>query len=118
MRAVIYARYSSDQQREASIEDQIRLCKERIAKEGWTLAQVFRDSAMSGATTLRPGYQAMLEAAREGGFDASSPRRSIGFRAIRKMSQRCSNGCNLLASNSSHSAKAKSARSISASRER
>ncbi len=69
MRAAIYARYSSDQQREASIDDQIRLCKEKIAKEGWTLIQVFRDSAMSGATTLRPGYQAMLEAAREAGFD-------------------------------------------------
>ncbi|WP_296711503.1 recombinase family protein [Rhodoblastus sp.] len=69
MRAAIYARYSSDQQREASIEDQIRLCKERITKEGWTLVQVFRDSAMSGATTLRPGYQAMLEAVREAGFD-------------------------------------------------
>ena len=69
MRAVIYARYSSDQQREASIEDQTRLCKERIAKEGWTLVQVYRDSAMSGATTLRPGYQAMLEGAREAGFD-------------------------------------------------
>jgi site-specific DNA recombinase len=69
MRAVIYARYSSDQQREASIEDQVRLCKDRIDKEGWTLVQVFRDSAMSGATTLRPGYQAMLEGAREAGFD-------------------------------------------------
>ena len=69
MRAVIYARYSSDQQREASIEDQTRLCKERIAKEGWTLVQVYRNSAMSGATTLRPGYQAMLEGAREAGFD-------------------------------------------------
>lgn len=69
MRVSIYARYSSDLQRAASIEDQIRLCKERIAKEGWTLVQVFRDSAMSGATTLRPGYQAMLESVREGGFD-------------------------------------------------
>jgi DNA invertase Pin-like site-specific DNA recombinase len=69
MRAVVYARYSSDLQSEASIIDQIRLCKERIAKEGWTLTQVFRDSAMSGATTLRPGYQAMLEGAREAGFD-------------------------------------------------
>ncbi len=69
MRAVIYARYSSDLQSAASIEDQIRVCKERIAKEGWTLVQVFRDSAMSGATTLRPGYQAMLESVREAGFD-------------------------------------------------
>ena len=69
MRAVIYARYSSDQQRTTSIDDQIRLCKERIAREGWTLVQVYRDSAMSGATALRPGYQAMLEGAREAAFD-------------------------------------------------
>jgi DNA invertase Pin-like site-specific DNA recombinase len=69
MRAVIYARYSSDQQRATSIDDQIRLCKERIAREGWTFVQVYRDSAISGATTLRPGYQAMLAGAREAEFD-------------------------------------------------
>jgi site-specific DNA recombinase len=69
MRAVIYARYSSDQQRTTSIDDQIRLCKEKIAREGWTLVQVYRDAAMSGATTLQPGYQAMLEGAREAAFD-------------------------------------------------
>jgi site-specific DNA recombinase len=69
MRAVIYARYSSEQQRATSIDDQIRLCKEKIAREGWTLVQVYRDAAISGATVLRPGYQAMLEDAREAVFD-------------------------------------------------
>ena len=69
MRAVIYARYSSDQQRAASIDDQIRLCKEKIGREGWTLVQVYRDAAISGATALRPGYQAMMEDARESEFD-------------------------------------------------
>ena len=69
MRAVIYARYSSDQQRTTSIDDQIRLCKEKVAREGWTLVQVYRDAAISGATALRPGYQAMLEGAREAAFD-------------------------------------------------
>ncbi len=34
MRAVIYARYSSDNQREASIEDQVRLCRERAEAGG------------------------------------------------------------------------------------
>ena len=37
MRAVIYARYSTDLQRDASIQDQIRSCKTRIDQEGWTL---------------------------------------------------------------------------------
>jgi site-specific DNA recombinase len=69
MRAVIYARYSSDQQRAASIEDQIRLCRERIVRESWTLVQVYRDAAISGASTLRPGYQAMLEGTRDAAFD-------------------------------------------------
>ena len=69
MRAVIYARYSSDQQRDASVEDQVRLCKERITAERWTLTQVYADRAISGATTLRPGYQGILEGAREAAFD-------------------------------------------------
>ena len=69
MRAVVYARYSSENQREASIEDQLRLCRERLATEGWELVQVFQDRALSGASTLRPGYQALLAGAREGGFD-------------------------------------------------
>ena len=37
MKAAIYARYSSDQQRDASIEDQVRLCRERLDREGWPL---------------------------------------------------------------------------------
>ncbi|MCA7120284.1 MAG: recombinase family protein [Acidibrevibacterium sp.] len=69
LRAVIYTRYSSDNQREASIEDQLRLCKERLVREGWELVQVYRDAALSGASTLRPGYQALLESAREAAFD-------------------------------------------------
>jgi site-specific DNA recombinase len=69
MRVAVYARYSSENQREASIEDQIRICKERIAAEGWNLVYVFQDRALSGATSLRAGYQALLEGAREGKFD-------------------------------------------------
>ena len=69
MRAVIYARYSSDQQREASIEDQVRLCRERIEQEGWEYLHAYTDRAQSGASALRPAYQALLEDARRGGFD-------------------------------------------------
>jgi len=69
MRAVIYARYSTDLQSEASIEDQIRQCQARIEQESWRLGDVYSDRAISGATTLRPGYQKMLEDARAGRFD-------------------------------------------------
>jgi site-specific DNA recombinase len=69
MRAAIYARYSTENQREASLADQIRLCRERIAREGWTLVQVYQDRALSGASTLRPGYQALVAASRDGEFD-------------------------------------------------
>jgi site-specific DNA recombinase len=69
MRAAIYARYSSDLQRSASIEDQLRLCRERIAREGWKLVATYTDRAMSGADRLRPGYQKLMEDARAGEFD-------------------------------------------------
>jgi site-specific DNA recombinase len=68
-RAAIYARYSSDNQRDASIEDQVRQCRAQIDEKGWQKGEVYSDHAISGATTLRPGYQKMLEDARAGGFD-------------------------------------------------
>jgi site-specific DNA recombinase len=69
MRVSIYARYSSDLQRAASIEDQILVCKERLVREGWTLTATYSDRGISCASHLRPGYQAMLAAARRGEFD-------------------------------------------------
>jgi site-specific DNA recombinase len=68
-RAVIYARYSSDNQSDASIEDQVRLCRARIDSQGWRPGEVYSDRAISGATTLRPGYQKMMEDARAGRFE-------------------------------------------------
>ena len=68
-RAAIYARYSSNNQRDASIEDQVRLCCQRIEREGWQLINTYTDRAVSGATVLRHGYQNMLEDARNGAFD-------------------------------------------------
>ncbi len=69
MIAVIYARYSSDLQRDASIEDQVRLCRERIDQEGWEYLHAYTDRAISGASALRPAYQSLLEDARRGQFD-------------------------------------------------
>lgn len=68
MKAAIYARYSSDHQRDASIKDQVRVCSRRIEQEGWHLIETYSDHAISGASTLRPGYQQMLMAARSGRF--------------------------------------------------
>ena len=69
MRVSIYARYSSDLQRAASIEDQVLVCTERVVREKWTLAATYTDRGMSGASHLRPGYQKLLEGARKGEFD-------------------------------------------------
>ena len=69
MRVAIYARFSSALQREASIEDQERLCRERAAREGWRVVEVFADRAISGASMLRPGLQALLESAQAGKID-------------------------------------------------
>ncbi|WP_413717634.1 recombinase family protein [Silicimonas sp. MF1-12-2] len=70
MRAAIYARYSSDMQSEASIEDQVRLCRERAGSEGFRIAEVFSDSAISGGFLKnRPGMLSLLEHARSGEFE-------------------------------------------------
>ncbi len=69
MRAVIYARHSSQNQREASIEDQVRLCREFIRAQGWSYLHAYTDRAISGASPIRAGYQKLLEDARAGEFD-------------------------------------------------
>ena len=60
MKVAIYARYSSDNQRDASIADQLRICRDFAARQGWTVVQEFTDHAISGATLLRSGFQALM----------------------------------------------------------
>ena len=69
MRAAIYARFSSHMQREASIEDQVRLCVERAARDGWSVVQTFSDMAISGASMHRPGLQSLIDHAERGRID-------------------------------------------------
>ena len=70
MRAAVYARYSSDLQSEASIDDQIRLCKERAVRDSMTVAEVFTDYAISGGSlSNRPGMLSLMEAAKRREFD-------------------------------------------------
>jgi len=60
MKVAIYARYSSENQRDASIADQFRVCREFAQRQGWHIAKEYSDHAVSGATLLRPGFQAMM----------------------------------------------------------
>lgn len=69
LRAVIYARYSSDLQSASSIEDQSRLCRERTARAGWQIVGSYEDAATSGASLMRPGIQRLQQDARERRFD-------------------------------------------------
>jgi site-specific DNA recombinase len=70
MRAAIYARYSTDLQSASSIEDQIRLCRERVEKENGAIVEVYSDYAISGSSVRnRPGMRALLEEAKLGKFD-------------------------------------------------
>ncbi|MGK9235799.1 recombinase family protein [Inquilinus limosus] len=59
-RVALYARYSSDNQRDASIEDQLRLCRAHAERQGWTIADSYSDRAVSGASLLRPGVQELI----------------------------------------------------------
>ncbi|MFC5422179.1 recombinase family protein [Bosea eneae] len=70
MRVAIYARYSSDNQRAASIEDQFRVCRDRAGREGWEVVGTYKDAGISGASmVLRPGIQTLLQDAKAGRFD-------------------------------------------------
>jgi len=69
MKVAIYARYSSDNQREASIADQTRVCRAFAERQGWAIAQEYSDHAVSGATLLRSGFQALMRDALNRHFD-------------------------------------------------
>lgn len=70
LRAVIYARFSSDMQREESIDAQVRACKAYCQRKGYAVVGVYSDEAKSGRSTVnRDGYNRMLADAVEGNFD-------------------------------------------------
>ena len=69
MKVAIYARYSSDNQRDASIADQFRLCRLHAEKQGWRVIEEYSDHAISGASMIRPGIQALMADAMRGRFD-------------------------------------------------
>ena len=69
MNAVIYARYSSDSQREESIEGQLRECKEFAEKNGMTILNSYIDRALSAKTDNRPEFQKMIKDSAKHLFD-------------------------------------------------
>ncbi len=69
MKVAIYARYSSDNQRDASIADQFRMCRLHAEKQGWHIVEEYSDHAISGASLIRPGIQALMADAMGGRFD-------------------------------------------------
>ncbi len=69
MKVAIYARYSSENQRDASIADQFRICREFALRQGWQIQREYSDHAISGATLMRPGFQAFMAAALRKEFD-------------------------------------------------
>ena len=69
VKVAIYARYSSDNQRDASIGDQLRVCRAFAERHGWAICDEYTDHAVSGATLLRAGFQALMRDALNRRFD-------------------------------------------------
>src|SRR5215813_6489570 len=71
MKVAIYARYSSDNQRPESIEDQIRACQELAVARGYSVdtIHIYRDEAKSGMLRNRPGLETLLASARAHEFE-------------------------------------------------
>ena len=69
MKAVIYARYSSDNQREESIDGQLRECKKFAKYNGITIVGEYIDRAFSAKTDNRPEFQRMIKDSYKSVFD-------------------------------------------------
>src|SRR5690242_12092728 len=69
MRIAAYARYSSDHQRDASLDDQLRNCRAYAARMGWPDPVAYSDKAISGVRNDRPGYCQLLADVSEGRFE-------------------------------------------------
>jgi site-specific DNA recombinase len=71
MRAAVYARFSSENQREQSIQDQIRVCKQFAARDGIEVLEnhIYFDEAQSGSIRARSGLEALKAAAEDKQFE-------------------------------------------------
>src|SRR3970282_130858 len=64
-----FAGFSLETQRDASIADQLRVCRAYAERQGWTTCEEYTDHAVSGATLLRAGFQALMRDALNRRFD-------------------------------------------------
>ena len=69
VKAAVYARFSSDRQREESIEAQMRAIKEHANREGLTIVKTYIDRAKTATTDRRPGFLQMIHDSKEKMFD-------------------------------------------------
>ena len=69
MNAVIYARYSSHNQREESIEGQLKTCYDFAKKNGYTVVAEYIDRALSGTSDARPDFLRMIDDSSKKGFE-------------------------------------------------
>ena len=88
-RVALYARYSSENQKESSITDQFRNCERYAQREGWQSVARFEDKAISGSTIARPQYQQMLTDAKARQFDVLLVDDFSGSAAILSRASRC-----------------------------
>ena len=60
MRAISYARISTDLQSETSVQEQTRRCKQYIEMKGWEFVDSFEDVG-TGMNTERSGFKSMMD---------------------------------------------------------
>ena len=82
--AVIYARYSCDQQTEQSIEGQLHVCEEYAKQHEIVILDTYIDRAMSGTNDNRPDFQRMIK---------DSARREWDFILVYKFDRFSRNKC-------------------------
>ncbi len=68
-RVALYGRFSDERQNPMSARDQLALCDERAAREGWRVVERLTDEAVSGSVRMRPGYQALRRTIADGKID-------------------------------------------------
>jgi site-specific DNA recombinase len=61
VRAVIYARVSTDLQSETSVDQQVRECQAYCVMQGWDVVNIYRDEGYSGTNVERPSFQLLMD---------------------------------------------------------